>query len=310
MKILITGGAGYIGSVLVPLLLEKKYQVTVIDNNMYGCDSLINYFIDPNFRFIKHDIRDINGIKDELKKHDAIIHLAAIVGYPACKKFPILAEEVNFNATVKLNEALDKSVPIIYGSTGSNYGAVTDQICKEDTPLNPLTVYGVTKTKAEMYMLENRENVVCYRFATAFGGSNRMRFDLLINDFVYQAVKNKNLVVYEKNFKRTFIHVQDIAKSFIFAIDNFSKMKSDVFNVGVDTMNYSKEEICYKIKDKIKFYLHFADFEKDEDERNYIVSYDKILKTGFRPEITIDSGIDELIDISKILHVKNRYSNV
>ena len=310
MKILITGGAGYIGSVLVPLLLQKGYKVTVIDNIMYGCNSLVNFFIDPNFKFINHDIRNLDSLKDEINNHDAIIHLAAIVGYPDCKKHPALAEEVNLDATINLNKILDKKIPFIYGSTGSNYGAVTDQICKEDTPLNPLTVYGVTKTKAETYMLENRENVVCYRFATAFGGSNRMRFDLLINDFVYQAVKNKNLVVYEKNFKRTFIHVQDIARSFIFAIENFTKLKSDVFNVGVETMNFSKEEICYKIQKKIKFYLHFADFEKDEDERNYIVSYDKISKTGFKPKVTIDDGIDELIEISKILHVENRYSNV
>ena len=310
MKVLITGGAGYIGSVLVPILLKNNHKVTVIDNILYGCNSLINYFINKNFNFINHDIRDISSIKSELNKHDAVIHLAAIVGYPACKKFPTIAEEVNLEGTIKLHKALDKNIPFIYSSTGSNYGAVTDQICTEDTPLNPLTVYGETKTKAEKYMLENRENVVCYRFATAFGGSNRMRFDLLINDFVYQAVKNKNLVVYEKNFKRTFIHVQDIAKSFLFALENFSKMKADVFNVGIETMNYSKEQICLQIQNKIKFYLHFADFEKDEDERNYIVSYDKISKIGFKPEITLEDGLNELIEISKILQIENKYSNV
>ena len=188
-------------------------------------------------------------------------------------------------------------------------GAVVGEVCTEETPLSPVSLYGETKTQAERYLLDNG-NVVCYRFATAFGASNRMRLDLLVNDFVYQAVRNRNITVYEKSFKRTFIHVQDMVRSFLFAIDNYTKLKGNVFNVGSEKMNYSKEEIAYQVKKKVDYYLHFAEFGTDEDKRNYEVSYQKIHSRGFDTTISLDEGIDELIKVSSLLDIHNEYSNV
>ena len=309
MNILVTGGAGYVGCVLVPALLERSYTVRVLDNFMYGGRGLIPCLMDKNLELVRGDVRDVGVLKDSLKDIDIIIHLAAIVGYPACKKHPDLARTVNYEATVLLENTRDKQVPILFGSTGSNYGAIVGEVCTEETPLSPISLYGETKTQAESYLLDSG-NVVCYRFATAFGASNRMRLDLLVNDFVYQAVRNHNITVYEKSFKRTFIHVKDMVRSFLFAIDNFSKLKDGVFNVGSEEMNYSKEAIAYEIKAKVDYYLHFAEFGTDEDQRNYEVSYKKINSLGFHPTISLSDGIDELIKVSILLDVSNEYSNV
>ena len=309
MNILVTGGAGYIGCVLVPILLEKGYFVRVLDNFMYGGNGLIPCLMNKNLDVVHGDVRDSNVLKDSLQSIDLIIHLAAIVGYPACKKNPDLAQTVNYEATVLLEKMRDKQVPIIYGSTGSNYGAVVGQICTEETALNPISLYGETKTNAEQHLL-NSNNVICYRFATAFGASNRMRLDLMINDFVYQAKRNHNITVYEKLFKRTFIHVRDMVHSFLFAIDNYDKLKNGVFNVGSEKMNYSKEEIAYEVKKKVDYYLHFADFGTDEDKRNYEVSYNKIQLLGFDTTISLEEGIDELVKAAELIEIYNDYSNV
>ncbi|MFH1862096.1 MAG: SDR family oxidoreductase, partial [bacterium] len=239
---------------------------------------------------------------------DAIVHLAAIVGFPACKKNPQLAEEINHQATVLL-EGLRHDHPVVYASTGSNYGALIGDVCTEETPLNPLTIYGTTKTEAEQYLLK-RGNVVAYRYATAFGAAPRLRLDLLINDFVYQAVKNRNLIIYEKSFKRTFIHVRDIALSMVYALENFNRMRDQVYNVGSNDMNFSKEEIALMIKKRFDFYLHFAEIGKDEDQRNYEVSYEKINQVGFRTTVGIDEGVDELIRVMDVITVVNEFSNV
>ena len=198
---------------------------------------------------------------------------------------------------------------LLCASTGSNYGDLVDEICTEETPLKPLSIYGVTKTKAEKKFHETGQ-AICYRFATAFGLSPRLRLDLLINDFVYNAVKTKNLIIYEKHFYRTFIHVDDIARSFDFAIKNSKKMLGNIYNVGSEKMNFTKQEVAEKIKAKVDFYLHFAEIGEDADKRNYFVSYKKINDLGFETKIDIDTGIDELIKGMELINISSKYYNV
>ncbi|MFQ6043471.1 MAG: NAD-dependent epimerase/dehydratase family protein [Candidatus Poribacteria bacterium] len=309
MKILLTGGAGFVGSVLLPKLLGEGYQVKVLDNLMYGGQGLLPHFINKNFEFIRGDIQDSDIVKESISDVDLIIHLAAIVGYPACKKQPELAKAVNLDATVNLDKSRSKNQPVIFASTISNYGSVETGFCTEDTPLNPLTLYGETKTKAERQLLDSG-NVVAYRFATAVGLSPRLRLDLLVNDFVYQALKNKQLIVYEKHFKRAFVHVTDMARAIIFAIENFSRMADDVYNIGSEAMNFTKEEIALMIREKVDYLLHFADVGEDPDKRNYEVSYQKIRSLGFETQISMEEAIDELVRGLQIIDVRNLYSNV
>jgi len=310
-KLLVTGGAGYIGTTLAPMLLEKGYDVTVFDNLMYQGGGILPLFSNKNFHFVKGDVRDKKAMKKVLAKADAILHLAAIVGYPACKKDPILAKQVNQDASIFIANNLRSDQLLIYPSTGSNYGAVKDGICVEDRPLNPLSVYGKTKAAAETYFLKKDScNVIVYRYATAFGISPRLRLDLLINDFVYQVMKNNYLLIYEKDFKRTFIHVKDIALSMIFALENKDKMLNEVYNAGDDSMNYSKEEIANILKKYKDYYLHFAETGKDEDQRDYEVSYKKLNKLGFRTTVDINQGIQELIRAMSVIEISHDYSNV
>ena len=309
MKLLVTGGAGYVGSILLPKLLEKGYRVRVLDNLMYGGQGLLPHFINKNFDFIRGDIRDINTVRESISNVDLIIHLAAIVGFPACKKHPDLARTVHIDGTVNIDECRSKNQSIIFASTISNYGAVETSICTEETSLNPLTLYGETKTKAEKLLLDSG-NVVVYRFATAVGLSPRLRLDLLVNDFVYQALKNKQLIIYEKHFKRAFIHVTDMARAISFAIENIDRMLDNVYNIGSEAMNFTKEEIALMIKDKIDYFLHFADIGEDPDKRNYEVSYQKIQSLGFKTAISMEETIDELVGGLQAVDIKNIYSNV
>lgn len=309
LKILVTGGAGYVGSTLVPMLLEKGYAVRVIDNLMYGGESLLPCFRYDNFEVEVGDITDRKIVRSSLKGIDVIIHLAAIVGFPACKKEPELAERVNVYGTKLLNEERSKGQLLIYASTGSNYGDIEVEICTEEIPLKPLTKYGETKTEAEQYLLEN-ENVIVHRFATGFGLSPRLRLDLLVNDFVHQALKNKSLIVYERHFTRSFIDLRDMGRSIIFAIENIDRMKGNVYNVGDECMNYSKEQVALEIKKKVDFYLHFAEVGEDPDKRNYYVSYEKINKLGFRTSISLQQGIDDLIRGLRVIRISNKYSNI
>lgn len=308
-KVLVTGGAGYVGCVLVPELLREGFQVRVIDKLLFGGDGILACFRSQNFEFIRGDVLDETLIKKAVKDVDAVIHLAAIVGYPACKQNPDLARKVNVTATEILSGNLSKNQLAIYASTGSNYGSVVGQLCTEETPLNPLTIYGETKTQAERQLLEHN-TTIAYRFATAFGLSPRLRLDLLINDFVFQALKRKNLIIYEKGFKRTFIHVYDMARAFVFALKNADKMKQNVYNVGSDNMNFDKEQIAQMIKKKIEFYLHFADIGKDEDQRNYEVSYKKIRDLGYTTTLSVETGVDEMLRGMQVIDVRNPYSNV
>ncbi len=307
-KVLVTGGAGFVGSVLVPELLNRGYKVRVLDNLMYNQSSLLQCCSNRNFEFIKGDIRDSDTLKKSLRDVDCIIHLAAIVGAPACRKDPWLAKEVNYMGMVLLDRCRSKSQFLIYSSTGSNYGAVNG-ICTEETPLSPLSEYGFTKTKAEEYIM-NSGNAVALRFATGFGLSPRLRLDLLPNDFTFRAVKNSSLIVYERDFRRTFIHVRDMARAFIFALENYEDMLEEVYNVGTESMNYTKEEIARVIRSKVDFYLYFADIGSDPDKRNYEVSYEKIRAKGFETTVSMEEGIEELIRGIGMIFLKNPYSNI
>ncbi len=309
MHVLITGGAGYVGSLLVPMLLENGIAVRVLDSLRFGGEGLLPHFRNPRFTFFHGDIRDEATVEEVLRGVDAVVHLAAIVGFPACKKEPRLAHETNLDGTINLIKHRHKDQAIVFASTGSNYGHVENGICTEETPLNPLTIYGRTKTQAEQ-LLREAGNVIVYRFATAFGLSPRLRLDLLINDFVYSALKRNFLLIYEKDFKRTFIHVYDMARAFMFALDHLDRMRDQVYNVGSENMNRSKVEIAQLIKERHDYFLELANTGEDPDKRNYEVSYAKIRSAGFHTTISVEDGIDEMIRGLRVIEVANPYSNV
>ncbi|MBI2633837.1 MAG: NAD-dependent epimerase/dehydratase family protein [Parcubacteria group bacterium] len=307
-KILVTGGAGYVGSLVVPLLLERGYAVTVLDNLMYRQSSLLQCFSVPHFTFVKGDIRDNEVLKKIVPGHDYIIHLAAIVGEPACKKDPETATAINYQGTLNLLNASSPDQRFIFSSTGSVYGKI-DGICTEESFTNPVSVYAKNKLDAEKAVAD-RGNFVTYRFATAFGLSPRPRLDLLINDFVWRALREKSLIVYEANFKRTFIHVRDMARAFAHAVKHFESMKNELYNVGSEDLNFTKAEVAKKVREKIDFWLHFADFGTDPDQRNYEVSYAKVKSKGYNTILTLDHGIDELLKGYEMLNITNPFSNI
>ena len=308
INIVVTGGAGYIGSTLVPILLERNYKVHVIDNLTFGGQALLQHFIHPNFSFTEADVRDRSTLEKELQKADAVIHLAALVGYPLCKKLPREAMEVNVQGAKNVLELAPKGTRLIYASTGSNYGEV-EGICTEETPLNPLSLYGRTKTQAERMFLD-MDNSVSLRFATAFGIAPRLRLDLLINDFTWQAIHQRYLVVYEKHFRRTFIHVKDIARGIAYVIDKDICQGHKVFNVGHESLNYTKEDIVSLLKKHLDFLVHFAEIGTDADKRDYEVDYSRIRSIGYSTNIDIELGLRELIRGLRLLRIKNPYSNV
>ena len=308
-SMLVTGGAGFVGTTLIPTLLEAKHNVTVFDSLMYKGDVLLPFFRNSSFTFIKGDVRDSRQVEDACKGKDVIVHLAAVVGYPACREHPELAEATNYGGSVNVANCCSKEQYILFGSTGSHYGKIQDIICTEETTLNPITLYGTTKTRAEKYLL-GQGNCTAFRFATAFGLSPRMRLDLLINDMTYQASRAKFAVVYESHFRRTFIHVYDMARSFLFAIENHDKMIGNVYNAGSEKMNLSKKEVCEIIAKKTGAYFHFAEVGSDEDKRDYEVSFKKIRELGFETTISVEQGVDELVKGLEVLKVTNPYSNV
>ncbi len=308
-KILVTGGAGFVGSVLMNHLLQEGYRVKGLDNLMYDQTSHIPLFINKNFEFIKSDIRSKRTVREALRDADMIIHLAAIVGAPACLVNPRLARETNVLGSRNVNQLRSKTQALIYASTGSVYGAL-EKICTEKSPTKPLSVYGKTKLIAEKEILE-KGNSTALRFATGFGISHRLCLDfLLINDFVYQACATKQLIVYEKHARRTFIHVQDMARSYLFTLQNFKKMNGEAFNVGSEKMNYTKGEVALKIREKIPFYLYFAEIGEDEDKRDYEVSYEKIRKLGFETKVSLDEGIEELVKAFRAYPFKTAQSQL
>jgi nucleoside-diphosphate-sugar epimerase len=276
---------------------------------MYNGLGLLPHFRNPGFEFLRGDIRDPRTMREAVKGCDAIIHLAAIVGFPACRKEPELAQSVNVEGTKVVATEAGQERLVLFGSTGSNYGALVDEVCTEDTPLNPLSLYGKTKTAAERYLMEHCDTIA-FRFATGFGLSPRLRLDLLVNDFVYTALKQRYLVVYESHFMRTFIHVYDIARSYVFGIENAGKMRGQVYNVGSEKMNFSKRQVCEMIKSNVDFYLHYAEVGEDADKRNYVVSYRKIADLGYRTSITVEQGISELVQGLRAVDLRIPFSNV
>ncbi|MBD2436143.1 NAD(P)-dependent oxidoreductase [Nostoc sp. FACHB-110] len=310
MKILITGGAGYIGSVLTPTLLAKGYEVTVLDNFMFHQNSLADCCQYDGFQVVRGDCRDEETIKTLLKDTDIIIPLAALVGAPLCKNDKIATQTINFDAVQMLCRLASKEQRILMPVTNSGYGiGEPGKFCTEETPLRPISLYGVTKVEAEKAVLE-RENSITFRLATVFGMSPRMRVDLLVNDFVYRAVHDRAVLVFEGHFKRNYIHIRDVAKVFLHGIENFEKMKGNPYNVGLDDANLSKLELCAEIKKHLSHFVYLeAPIGEDPDKRDYIVSNARILNTGFEPDWSLSRGIKELIKGYTILR-NSLYSNV
>jgi len=304
MKVLITGGAGYLGSTLTKHLLEAGYSVTVLDNLMYDQVTLLHLFSNPKFQFELGDVRDKKLLQELVGLNDVIIPLAAIVGMPACKANPELTIAVNYQQVADIIEVLRDDQKLILPNTNSQYGS-SDSIITEESPFNPLSLYAKTKCDAENTMLANG-NGVSLRLATVFGVSPRMRLDLLVNDFVYKSVVDGYLVLFEAHFKRNYIHVQDIARTFQFVIENYDKCKGQAFNVGLSTANLSKLELAETIKKYIpSLVIKQDDFKEDFDKRNYIVSNDKLEALGWKPIYDLDYGIKQLISAYKIVINKN-----
>ncbi|KAI2807012.1 hypothetical protein BLOT_008974 [Blomia tropicalis] len=294
-KVLITGGAGYIGSSLVPILLERGYEVFVFDKFEYGIFPLLSVASDPNLHIIRGDICDKSQLKAAITDDiGAVVHLAAIVGYPACDRDQALAVEVNEIGTSNVVDLIQDHQKLIFASTGSCYGAV-DGICTEESKISPLTLYGRTKAHSEK-IVASKKGVVL-RLATLFGLSHRMRLDLLINDLTYRSLNERHIDVYEGSFRRTFLHVRDAANAFYLAISKYDQMKGQVFNVGDESMNMSKEYAARKIVQMMPFQcgLNLSGNGEDRDKRDYEVSYEKIKKLGFRSTITLEEGIEELL---------------
>lgn len=308
LKIVVTGGAGFVGSTLVPRLLAAGHHVHVVDNLMFGGQALLPHFLHPRFSFAEADVRDRAALARELEGAEAVVHLAALVGYPLCKKLPREAVEVNVQGTQNVLDLMPADARLLYGSTGSNYGEVVG-VCTEETPLNPLSLYGETKTQAEQ-MCVDRGNAVCMRFATAFGIAPRLRLDLLINDFTWQAIHNRYLVIYERHFRRTFIHVTDIARAFVHMLDRWDDLDHAVFNVGHDSMNFTKKGIVDLLKERLEFLVHYAEIGSDDDKRDYEVDYTRIRESGFETQVDIHAGLDELTAALPLMRIRNPYSNV
>ena len=304
MKVLITGGAGYLGSTLTRHLLEAGYTVTVLDNLMYDQLSLLHLFNNPKFQFELGDVRDKKLLQELVGLNDVIIPLAAIVGMPACKANPDLTVAVNYQQVADIIEVLRDDQKLILPNTNSQYGS-SESIITEESPFNPLSLYAKTKCDAENKMLENG-NGVSLRLATVFGVSPRMRLDLLVNDFTYKSVVDGYLVLFEAHFKRNYIHVQDIARTFQFVIENYEKCKGQAFNVGLSTANLSKLELAEKIKTHIpSLVIKQDDFKEDFDKRNYIVSNEKLESLGWKPIYDLDYGIKQLMNAYKFIINKN-----
>lgn len=310
MNILVTGGAGYLGSVLVPYLLNEKHNVTVIDNFMYGQTSLLDCCNSDLFEIINGDIRDESLMKEIVKGKDIIIPLACLTGAPICSKKPKAAKEIIVDAIDLMISNMNAEQKIIYPSTNSGYGVGQEELyCTEKSELKPVSLYGKYKNEAEKKILK-KQNSISLRLATVFGMSPRMRTDLLVNNFVYRAVNDKFIVLFESHFKRNYIHVRDVANVFIHCINNFEKMKNEIYNVGLSNANLSKWELCEEIKKQIPdFYFVEAEIGEDPDRRNYIVSNEKIEKTGWKPKFSLQQGIKELIKGYKIIKNKE-FSNV
>ena len=310
MKILITGGAGYLGSIVTPHLLNKGHEVTVLDNFLFRQNSLADCCHYESFNVVRGDCRDASILKNLLKDADIIIPLAAMVGAPLCDQDKLAAESVNHSAVKLICDLVSPDQRIIIPITNSGYGVGEEgKFCTEETPLRPISLYGKTKVDAEKEVL-SRDNSISFRLATVFGMAPRMRLDLLVNDFVYRAVNDRSLLIFEGHFKRNYIHVRDIARVFEHAIDNFKLMKGKPYNAGLEEANLSKLELCAKIKEHLPTFVYIeAKVGEDPDKRDYIVSNQRLLSSGFQTEWNLDRGIRELIKGYTIIR-NTIYSNV
>lgn len=307
--VLVTGGAGYLGSVLVERLLAAGFRVTVLDSLIYGQESLFHLCAHPGFEFERGDARDAGVLSRLLKDADVVIPLAAIVGANACDRDPWSATSVNLDAIRLLMRLRSPAQLVVYPTTNSGYGTKSgDVYCTEETPLEPVSLYGRTKVDAEAEVLSG-ENTLTFRLATVFGMSPRMRLDLLVNHFTYAAVTDRYLVVFEKDFKRNYIHVRDVAEAFLHALGNAGRMTGRCFNAGLEGGNLSKEELAFLIREHVpEFFVHFAEVGTDPDRRNYVVSNRRLLDAGFEAKRSVDDGIRELIRGYRML-ARSRYGN-
>lgn len=308
--VLVTGGAGYIGSIMVPELLRQGFSVTVIDNFLYGQSSLLDACHDPRLTIVRGDARDESLLKQHVPKADVLMPLACLVGAPLCAQKPVEARTINLEAVLLLLKLASKNQMIVSPTTNSGYGIGQAGIfCTEETPMRPISLYGRLKVELEEALLASG-NAVSLRLATVFGISPRMRLDLLVNDFTYRAVVDSFIVLFEAHFKRNYIHVRDVARAFIHAVRHFDQMKGQAYNVGLNEANLSKMELCEEIKKQLPgFTIMESAIGKDPDQRNYIVSNEKIEKTGYRPEVSIQAGIAELIKGYQVLR-RNQYANI
>lgn len=309
-KILITGGAGYIGSCLTTALVNKDYDVTVLDTLKYNKESLNHLYKFKNFKFYNTDVTIEKNIKKFIKNHDLIIPLAALVGAPLCEKNKTIAVKTNIGSIKLILKNIKKHQKIIYPTTNSGYGiGKKNSFCDEKSPINPISIYGITKMEAEKIVLKHK-NSISFRLATVFGSSYRMRTDLLVNNFVYTAFNKKKLNIFEPNFRRNYIHINDIVRAFLFAIKNFKKLKSGIFNLGLSSANITKINLAKKVKKYLpETKIQIIKNIKDPDQRDYYVSNKKIEKKGFKAIYSLDHGINELINIFKIskIKIKNNY---
>ena len=295
-RILVTGGAGYLGSTLVPELLAAGHKVTVLDNFMYHQNSLAHVCHDPRFEVVRGDVRLESTVLPLLQKADIVIPLAAYVGAPLCARDPMGATTTNHDAIVTMLKHASKHQRILMPTTNSAYGSGdANNYCTEESPLHPISHYAIEKVKVEKALMQH-PNAISFRLATVFGMSPRMRIDLLVNDFTYRAVHDRFVVLFEAGFKRNFIHVRDVARAFLHGIDHYEKVNGQIFNVGLSDANVSKKELCEVIQRQVPdFTFVEAPIGKDPDQRNYIVSNAKIEATGYRPHVSLEAGVRELI---------------
>jgi nucleoside-diphosphate-sugar epimerase len=309
-KILVTGGAGYLGSIMVPDLLQAGYEVTVLDSFMYQQSSLNHVCHHPKFNVVKGDIRIEDTIVPLLRKADIVIPLAALVGAPLCNQDPVGATNTNRDAILMMLRHVSKEQRILMPTTNSAYGSGDkDNFCTEESSLNPISRYAIEKVEIEKHLMEH-PNAISFRLATVFGMSPRMRIDLLVNDFTYRAVYDRFVVLFESSFKRNYIHVRDVSRAFQHGIENFARMKGQIYNVGLSEANVSKRELCEAIRKQVPDFVFIdAPVGKDPDQRNYVVSNAKIEATGYKPAFSLDAGIRDLI--KGYTMIKNtRYGNV
>lgn len=310
MKIIITGAAGYIGSILVPELLRRGHKVTALDNFMYGQTALLDCCYDSNLTIVRGDARDEALMKKLVQQADVIIPLACLVGAPVCERKPVEARSINLDAVKMLLDLSSRNQMVVSPTTNSGYGVGRgDAYCTETTPMNPISLYGKLKVELEKYLLDSG-HAISLRLATVFGISPRMRLDLLVNDFTFRAVTDRFIVLFEAHFKRNYVHVRDVAGAFTHAIDNFDRMKNEPYNVGLSSANLSKMELCQEIKKQVPdFCIMESEVGKDPDQRNYIVSNERMEKTGYQTRVSLQQGITELIKGYQVVR-RNSFSNV